>query len=59
VETVKVPELAPAAMAMLAGAVAAAAPLEIVTCAPPAGAAEGSATVQALDAPPVTVAGLH
>lgn len=59
VETVNVPEDAPAAMLKLAGDAAAAALLESVTTAPPEGAAAGSVAVQALEDPAVTEDGLH
>jgi len=59
VETVNVPEEAPGEMLRLLGVIAAGALLDRVTTAPPEGVALGSVTVQALENPAVTDAGLH
>ena len=52
-------EVVPAGTATEAGTVTEALLTEIETAAPAAGAAEDSVTVQALDEPPLTDAGVH
>ena len=52
-------EVVPAGTVTEAGTVSEALLTEIVTTAPAAGAAEDRVTVQALDAPPLTDAGVH
>ena len=59
VVAVKVAEEAPAAIVIDEGTVTAVLLSERLTIAPPVGAALDSATVQALELPPVTVEGEH